>query len=329
VLRKNRAAAATMLCSLWGSACQDLTTGSAANARLSRAPAGVDAPGSIQKSLYICNTSDLHRNARHRYTYTRASLRFPKNELAADGGTQEFRLRVRVPGQPAVAAANCRIPNTRAAAERMYRTFERIFANRAKLDPLGFRAREEERRAYLNKQGNQAGPLSGPRFSDVPIDGVTVTAQPVNEGGATGWTGMTDWGGWGSQGDGVVNTGSGDAPDPAPAPAQDGPVLALIVCLGGLLGAGLTIDDVADQAKQLIADKDAKEQNERTFEMYVEQPADLQDQAERDLLYNLREQSIAKYNDDVHQLAVKLKVSDYVMFMAIIGCAASLAAPTP
>jgi hypothetical protein len=328
MVKKSRVMAVVMLCSIPASGCQDLGTSTVEDARFSRSPARADGGATLLKSLYICNTAHQFRTSGHYYVYTRASLRFPTHELGAGGGTQEFRLRVRLPGQAPVAAANCRIPNTRAAAERMYRTFEHVFAHRAKMAPLDFKAREEERVVSLSKQGTQTAVPSGALFSTVPLDPIVVTAEPVYEGGATGWTGTTQWG-WGSQGDGTTYTGGGDSPEPAPAPAVDGPILAVIVCLGTLLGVGYTIDDVADQAKQLLADKDAKEGAERMFEMYTEQDESIQNPAQRNLLYYIREQATAKYNDDIHQLAVKLKVSDLAIVMGVLACAGSLALPTP
>ncbi|HET6762251.1 MAG TPA: hypothetical protein VFH27_01235 [Longimicrobiaceae bacterium] len=336
MLRQNRLAALVMLGSLVMSACGDLATSAESAARPSR-QSSVAIRSEVLRSLHICNTSDLHPTGGHPYRYTREALRFPKNELAADGGTQEFRLRVRMPGQTAVAAANCRIPNTTAAAERMYRTFERMFAGRAKLNPMNSDLLDERRRTPAGTSGTGGAP-AGPHFTDVALEGVTVTAQPVNEGGATGWTGW-EWG-WGSAGDGPQNTGggtgqtSGDSPEPAPAPAMEGPILAVIVCLVGFLGVAYTVDDAYDQMKQLLDDKrqaalDRAAYDAKAGEVYYTQEAWEEDATERRLLAYIADQSDKKYHDDLHALAVKMNVSEYAVAAGTFACAGAAVVPSP
>jgi len=335
VLRKNRLAALVMLGSLVMSACRDLATSAEIAARPSRQSSAA-MRSEVLRSLHICNTSDLRRTGGRPYMYTREALRFPKNELAADGGTQAFQLRVRIPGQAAVAAANCRIPNTPAAAERMYRTFEHMFAGRAKLDPMNSRPLDERRRTPSGSSSTSGAP-AGPHFTDVALEGVTVTAQPVNEGGATGWTGW-EWG-WGSAGDGPQNTGggetSGDSPEPADAEAMEGPILAVVVCLVVFLGVAYSVDDVYDQFKQLLEDKRQAAIDAAAFEAHVSDnwfatdEERQQDAAMRRLLEYIADQSQKKFDDDVHALAVKMNVSEYAILAGTFACAGAAIAPTP
>jgi hypothetical protein len=218
VLRKNRLAACIMLSSFAASACQDLATSAAPNVResLSRRAVGTEPNG--QDGEYVCYTSELRLTGGHPYRHTRVALHFPKSELASNAPRLRFHLRIQTPGQNPVAAANCTIPYTRAAAERLYATFTRIFRKRARLDPLAFPIVAEERRFYLGDRRAQGGP----HFDTTPtysLPGVTAYGTPTNEGGATGWTGTTGEWGWGSQGDAYYN-GGGDSWSPDPTPEE-------------------------------------------------------------------------------------------------------------
>jgi hypothetical protein len=215
VLRRNRVAAAVVLTALATSACQDLAAPSDPRAGAASLPVPARrAPEWKVDPPYVCFTSELMPTNGHAYHWTRVALRFPKAELAADGRTGIVRLRVLMPGRTTpVAVANCRIPKTRAAVERLYHRFESIFAGHARLDPLLFVV-PVERRSNLTGRRGQVAVAPAPSFDTAPGDwqmpGVTATV-PAGEGGATGWTGM-EWG-WGSAGD-YYQGGGSDSYDP-------------------------------------------------------------------------------------------------------------------
>jgi hypothetical protein len=147
---------------------------------------------------HACFTSERMPTSGHPYHWSRVELRFPASDLAQDLRTQTFRLQIRIPGRAPVVVANCRIPNTRAAAQRLYARFASIFAGRARLEPLLFVGPGSERRLYLTGRRSPAPVPTGPHFDtapgDVQLPGVTAYGTPTYEGGATGWTGQTDWG---------------------------------------------------------------------------------------------------------------------------------------
>ncbi|MDB4950445.1 MAG: hypothetical protein JWM27_3094 [Gemmatimonadetes bacterium] len=212
-MRKNRVAASFMLFSLALTACQDLAVSALTGPdesvnRLAAAQGGGE---------FVCFTSELRPTAGHAYRYSGVALHFPASELAADGKKRAFHLRIQRSGKDPVVTANCMIPNTPAAAQRLYRSLVRMLAKHARFDPLTIPAPVEERRLYIaDRRGT-----TGPRFDTGPqptysLPPITATATPVYEGGATGWTGGGDWG-WGSQGDTYTYSG-GDSYDAPPTP---------------------------------------------------------------------------------------------------------------
>lgn len=184
-----------------------LTAPDGAADRLSSARGGGD---------FMCFTSELRPTAGHAYRYSAVALHFPASELATDGKRKRaFHLRIQRSGKDPVVTANCMIPNTPAAAQRLYRNLVRMLAKHARFDPLTIPAPVEERRLYVADRRGTTGPRfdTGP-MPTYPLPPITATAMPIYEGGATGWTGGGEWG-WGSQGD-TYSYGGGDSWDAPP-----------------------------------------------------------------------------------------------------------------
>ena len=140
-----------MLAALAVSACQDFPTAANPAQRPIRSPALPSSPLSSGTPAYVCFTSEFVAGGEHPYHYTRVALHFPAAE-AGDGQTRIFRLHVQATGQAPAIAASCRIPNTRAAAERLYNTFARSLAHRAHLEPLRYTVPKNEPPRYVESR---------------------------------------------------------------------------------------------------------------------------------------------------------------------------------
>jgi hypothetical protein len=169
----------------------------------------------------------------------------------------------------------------------------------------------------------------------------TVELEPVVAiacGG--GWTGefpyCTPPGGWipggSSPGAYTSSGGSVSQADTAAASPQgdDGPILALIVCLAGLGATGFTIYDAWDQTRDLLQDRaDMLAAENRQFS-YMKQLTS--EEGGDEVLFELyiyeAEQARQKYEDDVSALAEKMHMSIFTLGTSVVGCGVSLAAPT-
>ncbi|MFL5385821.1 MAG: hypothetical protein ACJ8GN_25175 [Longimicrobiaceae bacterium] len=316
-----------MLGALAVSACQDFPTTAVPERRPVRSPA-LPPPELPAGPEYVCTTSELRTGGEHPYHYTRVILHFPAAELG-DGETRELRLNVQEQGKVPVIAASCRIPNSRAAAERLYNTFVRVLAQRARLEPLRYTLPRNEAPRFATTRRRTGGVPLQPRMNTDPcpeggctLAPLVVIGTPVNEGSATGWSGDEEWG-WGSQGD-TYSSGGGEYWDPA---TYDGPVLGFIICVAGFIGAGFSIYDVYDTFKQLTESKREMESTKRMYEMYIQQPE--QDPATRLLLEYMWRQAEMVYLADVHSLATKIYVSEASVIVAAVACGGALVSPTP
>jgi hypothetical protein len=326
VQRKNRLPAILMLAALAVSACQDFPTAAPVERQPIRSPDVPYSPLSRGTPEYVCFTSELSPGREHPYHYTSVTLHFPATELG-DGQTRMFRLHVQAAGQAPTIAASCRIPNTRAAAERLYNTLARGLAHRARLEPLRYTAPRNEPPRYVDTRRQVGAVPPRPRMdvASDPCGGSGCTLDPlivIGTPSSEEWP-DADWG-WGSQGDTYYSGGYGDTWDPA---AEEGPILGFIICMVGFVGAGFTIYDVYDTARQLAESKQVMESNQRTYEMYIQQPE--QDPATRLMLEYMWQQSKLVYTADAHTLAIKIAQSDAAVIGAAFACGGSLVSPTP
>jgi len=326
VQRSNRFPAILMLAALGVSACQDFPTAASVEPQSVRSPAAAYSPVGRGTPEYVCFTSELNPGGEHPYRYASVALHFPATELG-DGQTRMFRLHIQAADREPAIAASCRIPNTRAAAERLYNTLVRGLAHRARLEPLRYTIPRKEPPRYLGSRRQTGAVPPRPRMdvasdpcggSGCTLDPLIVIGTPTSEE----WPGA-DWG-WGSQGD-SYSGGEGDDWDPGAT--FEGPILGFIVCIAGFVGAGFTIYDVYDTARQLIESKQVMESNQRTYEMYIQQPE--QDPSTRLMLEYMWQQSKLVYSADAHTLAVKIYQSDAAVLAATLACGATLVSPTP
>lgn len=175
------------------SACADATFLSRSDSR-EASPEGWDqiALGSLARDgvRYPCNWSRPARGGPYRYRYGRASVQFPRREVAPGGETTLFRVIGRPAGGEPVFAAACVIPATDAAAARMYRFFGLADAGATTLAaPDGTMARQC---TWVN--GACVFEPIGDPVSPCPRSTASAPAEAIGDGACTGG-GDPEWGG--------------------------------------------------------------------------------------------------------------------------------------
>jgi len=78
---------------------------------------GAGAPANLNRSSspYGCFISKAVEGLPYAYAYSQLPVEFPREALAADGGTLKYQFRLEEPGKSPVLLANCVIPRTRLA----------------------------------------------------------------------------------------------------------------------------------------------------------------------------------------------------------------------
>lgn len=203
-------------------ACSDLPTTPPVQDQIDQKAAFI--VGQVGTPKYVCFSSERRPTEGKPFRYTRTVLHFSGAETAADGQTREFMLRVASPGREPVIAANCRIPATRAAAERLYRSFARMVGHGATLSPFHYAGADAPRNLFVSEKRRSRMAVTDPRRTGgdpcsagcyFPLTAYGGPNSPLISGG--GYYGYE--GGWGSQGD-TYSSGGGDYATPPPVDSE-------------------------------------------------------------------------------------------------------------